>query len=174
MKKIIVDLDVVTVANYPRNESAADYGRKEYAKRFLDYVADGVRDGKFWLVSLRSFDALLALWKYREIVIKILDFYHSNSSELVDTTEIVAEFIEKGIDYDEVIKSFTDKGIKGEDVLIILVASIRHATIVTFNRKDLRNRQEEIRRLLAANGLDSVEITEPSELFKDSEGGISA
>ena len=174
MKRVIVDLDVVTVANYPRKKSDADYERTAYAKRFLDYIASGVKAGEFWLIVLKSFDSILALWKHKGMVIKILDFYHSNSSESVGTVELIAEFVEKGMDYDNLLKSFTDRGIKGEDVLIILVASLRDAAIVTFNRKDLRGRSGEINRLLVASGLNIVEIKEPYEFFQDKEGDANA
>ena len=174
MKKIIVDLDVVTVANYSRKSLANDYERIKYAQRFLNYVSRGVKSGEFWLIALKNFDALLALWKYKEIVIKILDFYHSNSSEFVDTAELITGLVEKGIDYDALMKSFTDRGVKGEDVLIVLVASLKRAAIITFNKKDLRNRREEINKLLLENGLNGIEIKEPYGFFRDNAGDVNA
>lgn len=171
MNKIIVDLDVVTVANYPRLGHESDYGRKQAALLFLEKIRKAVKAGKLDVVTPKNFYALLGEWQYKELVLKILGFYNSVTSEFVETAELIAELVERDIDYESVMASLVDRGVKGEDALIIVTASLKRAVIITYNRKDLRGKLAVINKVLSGNGLLEVEIKEPSE-FEG--GGFSA
>ncbi len=171
MKKIIVDLDVVTVAHYPRLGHEFDYNRKQAALAFLESIAKAVKSGKVNVVTPKNFYALLGEWQYKELVLKILDFYNSVTSEFVETAELIAELVEKDVDYESVMASLVDRGVKGEDALIIALASLKRAVIVTYNKKDLRGKLAVINKVLSENALLEVEIKEPSE-FEG--GGFSA
>lgn len=171
MKRIIVDLSVATVASYPRLGHEFDYKRTEEAALFLKNVSKAVEEGKLMVVTPKNFYALLGEWQYKEIVVKMLDFYNAATSVFVETADLVSELIEKEVDYNSIIGSLVKGGVKEEDALIIVTASLNSAVIVTYNRKDLRGKIPQINAVLAEYGIPEVEINEPSEL-EGLEGGV--
>ncbi len=156
MKRIIVDLDVVTIAYYPSNDV-----RKPDCLRLLERV----KNREFEMVTPGNFDVLLSEWNSRGLVTQILSFYHENTSKFVDKIHLLSALELKNLKYDKLIERFTEKGVKEEDALIALTCSLESVDIlVTFNSKHLRGKKEQINVVLKENGLKAIEICSPGEI----------
>jgi len=63
------------------------------------------------------------------------------------------------------IKAIKKLKMKTEDFWLVLFASVNNALLVTYNRKDLKDKEREINDFLTENNLDAIEIRLPSELL---------
>lgn len=175
MKKVIIDLSVVTVANYPRLGTEFDYKRKQEALLFLEKVTEAAKSGELGVITPKNFYALVGEWQHKEIVLKILEFYRLVTSEFVETADLIAELIEMDIDYEDITASLVKRGVKGEDALIVVTASLKQAVIVTYNKKDLRDKLVAINEILAGRRMTKIAVKEPSEFESElGRGGFSA
>ncbi|GEM_PF-4902844 len=155
-KKIIVDLDVVTVAlwdNKGDNFKIADsFIRRLQAK-------------EFYLVSPFFLIELVLKWRHEELKERIKEFYLVNSDKLLSDTNIAAQAENKGADPNAVLLELIGLGIKDEDALLVFVSALFESDyLVTFNRKHLRNKSEAINEVLRRCELNEVNIVLPSEL----------
>ena len=152
-KRMIVDLDVVTVAEWDRGKEA-DSSRKFIGK---------VIEGKYYVVTPTSLIQLVKKWKHIELGNKIQEFYSNNSKELVERVEIIEEITAKGIDFEKLFHKILAESIKEEDIQLILVASLKEAKLITYNKIHLRNKKEAINEILSEFGLRAIEIISPEE-----------
>lgn len=152
-KRIIIDLDVVTVAEWDKGKNA------DNAREFIA----NVKQKAYYVITPTSLIQLVKKWGHEELKGKIKSFYLNYSDEDVERIEIIEEITEKGIDFEKLFNEILEKGIKEEDITLILVSSLKNAKLVTFNKTHLRNKKEEINGVLSKFGLRTIEIIAPRE-----------
>jgi len=153
-RKIIIDLDVVTVAKWDKGRNG------ETSRKFIISVAKKV----FHLITPTLLLELVRKWKHEKLRIRIEEFYSKNSDELIERLQIIEEIVSIGIDFEELFGSFINIGIKEEDITLILVSSLRDALLITFNKIHLKNKEEEINEILSKYGLRAIKITSPEQI----------
>ncbi|MBI3051818.1 hypothetical protein HYY74_05170 [Candidatus Woesearchaeota archaeon] len=155
MMKVMIDLDVVTVAAW--GKSGQD---TQSARRFLGRVANG----EFEVYTPFFLFELLSKWNYTALVEEIKDFYIKNTATFLTNEEIDARFTDNGIDDARILLELEKNGVKDEDAFLVLVASAFNLSLITFNRKHLKNKKERINEVLVINGLSTTEIIGPEEI----------
>ena len=153
-KKIIIDLDIVTVGKWDKGKNGDD------SRKFMSRVSNG----EFYLTTPTLLVELVRKWKHEKLKSQIEEFYLKNSDELIERVHVIEEIVSKGIDFEEVFKRFLGIGIKEEDITLILVSSLRDALLVTFNKTHLKNKEEEINEILSEYGLRTAKITSPEHV----------
>jgi len=153
-KKIIIDLDVVTVGKWDRSREG------NLSRKLMDRVAKR----EFYLITPTLLIELVRKWKHEKLKSEIEEFYLQNSAELVERLQIIEEIISKGVDFEELFARFVGNGIKEEDITLIFLSSLRDALLITFNRTHLKNQEEEINEILSEYGLKNIEITSPEQI----------
>ena len=156
MKKILIDLDVLTLALWKGD-------KKEIAVNFLNRV----KNEEFILITpYFILENLLNKWTYVDLRDKIWEFYSSFSKIMLTDKEIDLKIDLLKIDDIKIIKELINNvGVKDEDAFLALIVSIFNIDyLVTFNRKHLRNNKEKINEVLNKNGLKAIKIVEPSEI----------
>src|SRR3989344_3333533 len=153
-RKIIIDLDVVTVAKWDKGKNG------EVSRKFIIRVAKKV----FYMITPTLLLELVRKWKHEKLRIRIEEFYSKNSDELIDRLQIIEEIVSKRIDFEELFRNFIEIGIKEEDITLIFVSSLRDALLITFNKVHLKNKEEEINEILSEYGLRAIKITSPEQI----------
>jgi predicted nucleic acid-binding protein len=155
-KKIIVDLDVVTVSIWDKKGENADL-----AVKFIDRV----EKGEFYVMTPYFMLELISKWKYSQIKDYIGNFYLKFSDEILSNEELDDKFDSIGIDDVKILNELKNREIKGEDALLVVVASAFDAAcLITFNRTHLKNNKEIINEVLGNHGLRTIEIIGPEEV----------
>mgnify|MGYP001610319927 CR=1 FL=1 len=152
--KIIIDLDVVTVGKWDKGVNG------NAARKFMYSVAKRL----FYLITPTSLIELVRKWKNEKLKIQIEEFYLKNSDELIERIHIIQEIVSKGIDFEEVFKKFISLEIKEEDITLILASSLRYASLITFNKIHLKNKEEEINEVLSEYSLRTIKIISPEQI----------
>lgn len=154
MNKILLDLDVLTVAFWKGD-------KKEIALKFLNRI----KNQELILITPYSLIELVNLWNDKILSNKINDFYVLYSSKIISKIE-VAELLSKNrIDEKKIIYNLESLGIKDEDSVLVLICSIFNMEyLVTFNRKHLKNNKDKINGVLNKYGLKTIKIVEPNEV----------
>ena len=157
MKKIIIDLDVVTVHFWDKDARAGEAGG------FIELVKGKL----FEVIVPYALTELAENWQYVELKNMIISFYKENAT--VISAEEVNEKLESfGINDKEFAISLVAHGVKEEDAALVMVASLFEAEyLVTFNRKHLRNKESEICEALNTFNLPKIKIRTPAELLKE-------
>lgn len=157
-KRIVIDLDVLTVALWEKSDP-----RKKEAKQFLEKV----REGEFELYSPLLLFQQLSEWRNKKLVSEIIEFLIKNSSKFLDVRELEV-LVEKktGRFVSELIKSGKEElQIKKSDLSLVLYASgARADLLVTFDKGHLLNNQDDINKFLKKKGLPTIKIIEPGKL----------
>ena len=155
-KKIVIDLDVVTVAFWDNKGKNVELARK---------IITRIENKEFYLGTPFLIIELVLKWKHETLKRNIEEFYVRNSNKLFTDTEIKEKCIEINVDYENVLDKLENVGIKREDAALVLVASIfSFDYLVTFNRIHLRNKKEEANKILKECKLPTIEIVGPEEL----------
>ena len=150
-KKIIVDLDVVTLAVWDKKDEA----------KLIEKIKSGVFDMAVPYIILEH----LSKWSYRKLAIEISSFYEKYSYKIVTAQNILEKTKEMNLDYGTLLMQLIDIGVKEEDVILVIIASIFDMDhLITFNRKHLKNNEKEINEVLRKNGIKTIKIALPSEL----------
>jgi hypothetical protein len=155
-KKIIVDLDVVTVALWGKNDP-----RTPIAKGFIDKVGKK----EFMLYTPYFLLELVAQWKHIGLREGIGQFYLKNTDVMLTNDDVDTVFGDAGINDEVLLPRLSELGIKGEDSLLVLIASAIGAdSLVTFNRVHLRGNTMKINHFLTENSMKTIEIISPEEV----------
>jgi len=150
-KKIIVDLDVVTLAFWDKKDEAK--------------LIERIKGGKFDMVVSYILLEHLSKWNYRKLAEEISGFYEKYSSQIITAQNILEKTKEGSIEYGNLLMKLINIGVKEEDVILVIIASIFHIDyLITFNRKHLKNNENKINEVLKKNGIKTVKIVLPSEL----------
>ncbi|MBI2541355.1 hypothetical protein HYV80_01465 [Candidatus Woesearchaeota archaeon] len=153
-RKIIIDLDVVTVGKWDKSKDGNN-SRKLMAR---------ATKREFYIITPTLLIELVKKWKHEKLKAEIEEFYLKNSDEFAERLQIIEEIASRGIDFEELFRRITNIGIKEEDIVLILLSSLRNALLVTFNRVHLKNKEEEINEMLSEYSLKTVQITSPEQI----------
>ena len=154
-KKIIVDLDVVTVAKWDKGKNG-DLGRKfllRIEQKELDMTTP------FYLIGH------LDKWEHVTLKEQIEDFYLKNSAAMLTNEDVDAKIDSLGVDDVSILLELQSNDIKEEDAFIAMAASLFEIDyLVTLNRKHLRNKEGKINEVLKKNGLKAIRIVGPERV----------
>jgi len=157
-KKIIIDLDVVTIGLWIKSDS-----RRQDASKFMQRV----ESHEFEVIMLSSTLNLVEKWKNTELSKNIKDFYYENTDHFIDDSEILNYLGKHKISSSQIIDSFLEKGIKEEDILLILACIVAEADyLVTFNKTHLKNNSDLINLILKQNNLNKISLVHPMRFNK--------
>ncbi len=152
MNKVLVDLDVLTVAFWDK---------KKEALHFLQRI----RNGEFDLYTPYVLLEIIGRWKYEKLRDEITEFYTLYSSKILSVKEIINRSKEIGVDYNKVMLNLMSKGVKEEDAVLVFVASAFYLDyLVTYNRVHLRNKESEINEILNSNKMQAIKIVTPTAI----------
>lgn len=154
-KKIIIDLDVVTVGKWDRSREG------DLSRKFMDRVAKR----EFYLITPTLLIELVGKWKHVQLKDFIEDFYLKISDHILSNEDLDTKIDSAGIDDKKILGELISYGIKDEDALLVLISSIFNVDyLITFNRLHLRNNKEKINQILEKNGLKTININGPEEV----------
>jgi len=155
-KKILIDLDVVTVGTWDRGGE-----KPEIARGFMRRV----ERKEFEVVTPFFMIEMVLQWRYEELRESIKEFYIRNSSSLISDMDYKERAKELDIDTETITKTLEDEGVKQEDSILVIMTSIFDLDhLVTFNRKHLRNKRDAINKILREKSLRAIDILEPNEI----------
>ena len=155
-KKIMIDLDIVTVSIWDN--------KGENVKLALRFIAR-IKNKEFYVATPFYLLEHLAQWKHIRLKEQIEDFYIKNSDRLITSEDIETRIDELGIDDVKILSELQSHDVKEEDAFIVLVAAIFDLDyLVTFNRKHLRGKKKEINEVLKRNEIKTIEINGPEEV----------
>ena len=152
MKRILIDLDVLTVAFWDENKEAL---------KFLDRV----KKGEFEVYTPYSLFDLVTQWKYIELRDKIIHFYNIHSSRIITINNVLEESEKRGLKTEKATEELLKFHVKEEDAVLVIVTSLFNLDyLVTYNRTHLRNKINIINKVLRKNEFGEIEIKTPSEI----------
>ena len=152
MKKILIDLDVITVAFWDKNNEAL---------KFLDRV----KKGEFEVYTPYSLFDLVTQWKYIELRDKIIHFYNIHSSRIITINNVLEESEKRGLETEKATEELLKFHVKEEDAVLVIVTSLFNLDyLVTYNRTHLRNKINIINKVLRKNEFGEIEIKTPGEI----------
>lgn len=150
-KKILIDLDIVTVAFWDRKDEAK--------------LIERIKSGRFAMVTPYIILEHLSKWNYRKLADEIASFYEVYSSQIITAQNILDKIGEVQIGYIKLFTELVNIGVKEGDVVLVIIASIFDIDyLVTFNRKHLKSKEKEINEVLRKNEIKTIKIVQPSEL----------
>ena len=154
MKRIIIDLDVVTVAFWDKSANG------EIARNFIKKLS-----GKdHYIITPTLLIHLVRMWKHDKLRMQIEDFYLTRSNELMESLQIVEGILSSGVDFEEIFSKLLKIGVKDEDITLVLAGSLTSSLLITFNRIHLKNKEEEINGILSKYGLKTIKVISPESL----------
>lgn len=150
-RKVIVDLDVTTLAFWDKKDEAK--------------LLEKVRKGAFYMITPYIILEHLSKWKHRKLAEEIARFYEVYSSEIITAQNIINKTDEIGTDFKKLLLELISIRVKEEDAVLVIVSGIFEADyLVTFNRKHLKNNETKINEVLKKNEIKAIRIVLPSEL----------
>ncbi len=153
-KKILIDLDVVTIALWGKPDE-----REKTAKKFIQRV----EKNEFEVIIPFLLIELVLQWKHKILKEKIKEFYIQNSIVLSDTQ--INKNFEKISHVELIIHKLFSHNIKEEDIILAMITSIFCLDyLVTFNRKHLKNKEAIINQILSKYNLRTIKIVLPNEI----------
>ncbi len=154
-RKIMIDLDVVTVAMWDKSENG-DSGRK---------LLQRVVQGEFSMVTPQRLFDLISEWKHQPLVMKIKNFYDVYSETIISALKLEKQMGEMRVDRKVLMNELEALSIKEEDIILVIIASLFDVgCLATFNRKHLKNNEVRINNVLRKQGLKGITIALPNEI----------
>ena len=151
-KKIMVDLDVVTVAEWNSDKDAITFIHK-------------IKKGEFILFTPYILIEHLSKWEHKKLVSKIEHFYNIYSKTIISAQNVLDRINEIGINRDKLTDELLKAGVKEEDAVLVIITSIFDMDyLVTFNRKHLKGKEIKINEVLKRNELKNIKICLPNEI----------
>jgi predicted nucleic acid-binding protein len=149
-KKILIDLDVVTIAFWDKNKEALEF-------------LERVKKGEFEVYTPHIVLDLLANWKYIRLKNKIIRFYKLYTKENLGPQKILEKFENFEIEKKGIADYLVGIGVKRDDATLAMITSIFDVDmLITYNRKHLRGKVNEINEVLDKNGLRKINILLPN------------
>ena len=150
-KKIIVDLDVVTLAFWDKKDEAR--------------LIERIKANEFEMVCPYIILNHLLRWDYKKLAEEIREFYEKYSSGILTAKILLEKTEEVNVEYYELLDELISIGVKEEDVVLVIISSLFNIDyLITFNRKHLKNKEKEIGEVLEKYGIKSIKIKTPSEV----------
>lgn len=154
MKRIVIDLDVITVYLWD-NDNRADYARSFIEK---------VKNGAFQVLVPYTLIELAEKWSYIELRNNVLRFYESVGTE-VKAGQVKQKLDELKVNDKEFAINLISIGVKEEDAALVMIASLFNADyLITFNRKHLKNKELGINKVLESFRLPKITIRQPQDM----------
>ena len=154
--KIIIDLDVVTVSVWDK---------KGENVRLAVKLIDRVKQKEFEVITPFYLLEHLIKWKHVTLKEKIEDFYLKNSNILLTNEDVDYRIDSLGIDDEKILLELQSNNVKEEDAFIALITSIfKLDYLVTFNRRHLKNKKNQINEVLKKHELAAIKIVGPEEV----------
>ena len=152
MKRILIDLDVVTTALWDSKKDAIDF-------------LERIKRGEFEVYTPFAILNTLSLWKHENLKGSIKEFYDLYSTRIISAQEYVENSSKLGVNDKKVSTELARLGIKEEDALLVVVSSVfKLDAIITYNRKHLHRNKMQINKLLRRYKLNEISILLPNEL----------
>ncbi|MBI2508090.1 hypothetical protein HYV89_04000 [Candidatus Woesearchaeota archaeon] len=150
-KKVIIDLDVVTLAFWDKKDGAK--------------LIERIKANEFEMISPYILLDHLSKWDYRKLAEEIREFYEKYSSEIITARNLLEKTEEINIEYYKILNELISIGVKEEDVVLVIISSLFNVdNLITFNRKHLKNKEKEIGEVLKRYGIKTIQIKLPSEV----------
>lgn len=150
-KKIVVDLDVITLAFWDKKDEAN--------------LIEKIKSDKFEMITPYILLEHLSKWNHKKLADEIAGFYGKYSSQIITAKNVAEKTEEINIEYGKLLNNLVNAGVKEEDVILVIISSLFDIDyLITFNRKHLRNRQKEINEVLKQDGIKTIQIKLPSEV----------
>ena len=151
-RKIITDLDILTVAYWDEKKEANDFLNRIKSNEFELYV------------PYLLFD-LLSKWSHRGLSEKIKHFYELHATKIITLQDSLTKIDELKINDKKIVAELKTHNIKEEDITLVIITAIFDLDyLVTYNKKHLRNMENEIGEVLKKDGLKTISIVLPSEI----------
>lgn len=151
MKKIVVDLDVLTLAFWDRKDEAG--------------IIERIKGGQLAMITPYIILEHLSKWNYRKLAEEIAGFYGKYSFQIVTAQNIMDEANGADLEYGRLLSELVGVGVKEEDAVLVIISALFDAGhLVTFNRKHLKSKEKEINEVLRKNGTGPIRIVSPEEL----------
>ncbi len=159
MKKILIDLDVITVGIWDKGKNG------DLARNFIARIVNK----EFYVVTPFLLLERISKWGHIGLTKQMKEFYVKNSDILLTDDTIAQKFDEVGAEvngFNEAValKELRRNGVGSQDAFLVLIASIFGLTLVTFNRKTLRSREEKIKEVMNRHGINPSKLVGPEEL----------
>jgi hypothetical protein len=155
-KRILIDLDVVTVALWDKRDE-----RRNVALNFIERI----NNKEFEVITLSSTLNLVDKWRHLTLGNSIKQFYIENTSHFIDEIEILEYLQRHKISSNQIIDEILSYNIKREDVMLILACiSTKVKFLVTLNRKHLKGKVKEINKVINNYKLHDINIVYPNEI----------
>ncbi|MEK6984426.1 MAG: hypothetical protein AABX33_07670 [Nanoarchaeota archaeon] len=151
-KKILSDLDIVTVAFWDKKDEAIKFLNRIKSAEFVLYTP-------FIILNL------LTKWKHESLRNKIINFYEVYSDKIITIKSYDEKIKEIKLDDKKLSNELLSHQIKEEDIVLVIFASIFNLDyLVTFNRKHLKDKEQTINEVLKKYGVNTIRIVLPSEI----------
>jgi len=155
-KKVIVDLDVVTVSIWDKKGE-----NSQLATEFIGRI----KNKEFYVITPFFLLELVSNWKYSQLKDYTEEFYLKFTDTMLSNEDLDEKIDSININDKKVIVELISNGVKSEDSLLVLIASILDADyLITFNRVHLKNKKEVINEVLKKNGLKAIRIVGPERV----------
>ena len=158
MKKVVIDLNVVTIGSWKKADPA-----RAVAESFMKMIegrAEAEETKQFYVVTPYALLELVNKWKNKPLVEIITDFYRKVTDEYVEKIDVMEELFET---FEDVYNALVGVGVKPEDAFLVIVCSVKNAALVTFDKKHLRGKEAEINAVLREYECEEVEVMLPEE-----------
>jgi hypothetical protein len=154
-KKIIIDLDIVTVAKWDKGKNG-DLGRA---------ILIRIEKKEFKMLTPYVILDLITEWRHTELSKKIKEFYEFYSTKIISVINLEEKINKIKLDRKGLTAELASYNIKNEDIILVIIASIFDVDyLATFNRKHLKNNEVKINNALQKYGLKNIKIVLPDEI----------
>ena len=151
-KKIIIDLDVITVGKWDKG----NYG--DMARNLIRRI----ENKEFELITPSYLLEHLIKWHNAPLKEKIEEFYLKESTKLLSDEDVDIKIEGLGIDDKALLIDLKSHDVKEEDALITSIFDLDY--LITFNRTHLKNNKEAINNVLKKHGTKTIQIVGPEEV----------
>ncbi len=150
-KRIVVDLDVITLAFWDKKDEAN--------------LIERIKTNKFEMITPYILLEHLSKWNHKKLASEITGFYKKYSTQVITAKNLLRKIEKIKVEYAVLLNRLVNIGVKEEDVVLVIISSIFDVDyLITFNRRHLKNKQKEINEVLKSNGIKTIQIKLPSEI----------
>ena len=163
MRKILVDLDVVTVGTWDKGENG------DMARRLMSRIVEK----EFFMVSPFLLLERISKWGNLKVSGPMKEFYVKNSDLLLTDEDVSARISEvgeeiKGFNEAKLLKELRRKAVGNQDAFLVLIAAVFGLDLVTFNRKTLRSKEKVVSEVMSSYGIKAPKLLGPEQLSDSS------
>ena len=163
MRKILVDLDVVTVGTWDKGENG------DMARRLMSRIVEK----EFFMVSPFLLLERISKWGNLKVSGPMKEFYVKNSDLLLTDEDVSARISEvgeeiKGFNEAKLLKDLRRKGVGNQDAFLVLIAAVFGLDLVTFNMKTLRSKEKVVSEVMSSYGIKAPKLLGPEQLSDSS------